>query len=195
MRAENGIINSITLPWVLAMTTPFDPANPYAAPIGGQAIQAPRRQGLPGFAMAMFIIDLVFCVLRLPMVMFGFVGYAALKQGNHPLFPTVAGEIASGMCMVLFGLPANILGLLGKRWAVWFGVLSLIATAGSIAVGIWQATIKLGEFAAGSPEQMGGYVGMAIMVMIRLALAGAYIGALVQFAKWANRSTRRPDAF
>lgn len=173
------------------MASPYDSRNPYSAPLSEQPFLAPRApEGLPGFAKTMFIIDLIFCCLRVPMVMLAFVGYATLQQRNDPLLPTVMGEIAAGIGIALFGIPANILALLRVRMAVWLAALSLIATSGSIAVGIWQGTFKIEEFPAGSPQRMGAVVGMAFAIIVRVGLAGAYLGAVVQFANWVKRSGR-----
>lgn len=171
------------------MASPYDSRNPYSAPLSAQPLLHPSpREGLPGFAKAMFIIDLIFCTLRLPMVLLAFVGYATLQQRNDPLLSTVVGEIAAGIGIVLFGIPANILALLRVRMAVWLAALSLIATAGSIAVGIWQGTFKIDEFPVGTPQRMGAVVGLALAIIIRVGLAGAYLGAVVQFANFTNRS-------
>ena len=88
------------------MSSPVDPLNPYASPFGGQAARWPGQAnaGLPAFAKVMFIIDLVFCGLRIPIVL---IGRAAPEAGHFPQCPPGMasdgpgrrdGEGASGAC-------------------------------------------------------------------------------------------------
>jgi hypothetical protein len=149
--------------------------------------QRPRAAGFPVFAKTMFIIDLALSGLRVPLILLAVVGYAALQQNNDPMLPTVSGEIATGFAMAMFGIAAGVFALLRKPWAVWLGWLAVLATLGSFGVGLWQASLKMAEFAPGSPERIGGYVGFAFVVIFRLGYLGLYAGALVQFARWINR--------
>lgn len=180
------------------MSFPGDSHNPYASPFGPQIPPPPRpgSGGFPVFAKTMFIIDLVLCVLRVPMLLLSFIGYAALQRENNPLLITVAVEVLTALGMVVFGVPASIAALLRKPWAVWLGWLAVAATLGSLGVGVWQGTIKMAEFAPGTPQRIGGYVGLGIALVFRFGLVCLYAGALVQFSRWVKRLPPAvPDSF
>lgn len=172
------------------MSFPVDPHNPYSSPFAPPTPMARQpSSGFPVFAKTMFIIDLVLCGLRVPILLMGFVGYAVLQRENSPLLPTVAAEIVSGFAMVVFGLPASICALLRKPWAFWLGWLAVAATLASLGVGVWQGMIKVAEFAPGTPQRIGGYVGLGVALVFRFALLCMYAGALVQFWQWVKRSS------
>ena len=174
---------------VILMSSPIDPLNPYASPFGGQAARWPGQPnaGLPIFAKVMFIIDLVFCGLRIPIVLIGIVGYGSLLQAKDPLLPTALGEIVSGLGIALFGIAGDVLALLRKPWAVWLCCLALLSTFASLGVALWQVTIQGSNFPAGSPQRMGFYIGVGFVLIIRLTIIALYSAALVQFANWGRR--------
>ncbi len=170
------------------MTSPIDPLN-YSSPLGGQALAGIKRTNpaVPTFAKIVFIIDLVFSGVRLPLGLFGILGYQVLKESHSPLVPTIPFEIACALGVAVFGVTADILGLMRKPAAVWVGCLALLATLGSQGVGLWQVGIQSEQFPADSPQRVGFYIGAGFMLIFRLSIAAAYIAAIVQFAAWSRR--------
>jgi len=145
---------------------------------------------MPAFCMVMFIVSLVFCGIRAPLVAMGFAGYFALQQmGNHPLMPTVAFEIGTGLGIVVFGIPGNALLLARQSWAVLLGYLAAASVVGSIAVGIWQTSIMAEGQAADSPERIFVLIGSGGAFVFRLVLLGLYVAALAKFSSWARQQT------
>jgi len=168
---------------------PLDPTNPYAAPYAASQpfAEQPASVKLPVFCKVMFIISLVFCCLRVPLAMLSVLGYFVLQQRNDPLLPTALFEIVTGAGIALFGIPANGFMLARKPWALLLGYSTVAVTVGSVFVGIWQLSIMSGQHPAGSPEQMILIVGSLLGVVLRLAILGLYVAALVKFSAWARR--------
>jgi hypothetical protein len=173
------------------MGFPSDPNNPYASPFGGQSPAPPAQARLPTFAKTMFIIDLVFCGLRALMVPFSVIGYTTFTQNHDPLLPTAVPEVLASSMMVIFGISTNVVGLLHKPWTVWLGSVSSLATLGSLGVAVWQGSIQMAAFAPGTPQRIGGYIGLGVVLLIRIGILALYVAALVQFAQWVNRRPRQ----
>lgn len=171
------------------MSMPSDPHNPYASPLAKPASAAwPNRNAPPTFAKVMFIIDLVLCAIRALLVLAAVPGYIVLKQQQSPLAATAIPEILCGLAIVLSGIPADILGLLRKPSAVWFGAFACLAALASVAVGAWQASFQLDNFAAGTPQRVGFYLGLGFTLLVRIGIVVVYAAALVQFANWCKRA-------
>ncbi|MBT4864978.1 MAG: hypothetical protein HON53_07670 [Planctomycetaceae bacterium] len=152
----------------------------------------PRRakKGLPVFCMVVFIIDLVFCVLRIGFVALGLINYQNLEG---PLLESAMFELITGAAIVLFGIAGNGLMLAKQAWAVALGWLNLGATLGSIGVGIWQASIFLDEMAqnGGEAERIGGYIGAGFSILVRVGIIFTYLFALLKYSSWSAR--REPE--
>ena len=168
-----------------------DDLNPFAPPLQEGRTSAARQSGpYPTFARVMFIISLVFAVLRLLTLPMSFLGYQVLEEQGSPMVVTVPWEIAMGGGIALFGLLGNSLMLARQKFGMYLGWLLVAAVVGSICVGFWQAGFSLEQFPAGSPQRTGAMIGMAITVVIRIALLGAYIYALLLFSSWMGRQLR-----
>ncbi len=177
---------------------PDQQANPYAS--GTLAPPPPRPQSvarkMPVFPMVMFILSLVFTVLRVPLVLFGFVALTALADIPPSLMATVPFELGSGSAIVVFGLAANILLLMKKNIGVPLGWCLVASVVFSLAVGLWQGGLQAGEFEAGSPEQIGAFIGLGFVTVLRIVILAMYITALVWIGRWFNEaSAESRDAF
>lgn len=171
----------------MPISTEFD--DPYEPPrLRSRATRRRPRASdeLPTFCKSIFIIELVFAGLRAVLVLLGFVGYAVMKQqqADRQLLNSAVFEIATGLGMVLTGIPANIFLLMRQRWATVVGWMYAVITVCSFSVAFWQLTIYARQFAPGSPQYVGAYVGGGITVTIRLALLVLYIVALFKFTQW-----------
>lgn len=170
---------------------PFNNNNPYAT-TSAQPASFPNqpRAGLPAYCTTMFIISLVFCVIRVLLVGLGIVGMIAISQMASPP-PQATGaiwEVLSGAAMAFFGIIGNSLMLARKRVGFYFGIMLVIAVLCSFVVGIIQALSLASVQPEGSPELIGMMIGAGVMILIRLGLLGAYILALAKFKKWCDGS-------
>lgn len=167
------------------MSIPPDSQNPYSSPTTVDQVPA-KRVYLPGYCKTMFIIDLVLCCLRVPMVILGFVG-ASMITPDDPLAQTVKFELATGIAIVGFGILANIGLLLKKSWGALLGYLALVASTASIGTAVMQIGAQMDQYAEGSPERIGAVIGGGFVFMIRLALMGLYLAALLKFSAWYKK--------
>jgi hypothetical protein len=124
---------------------PTDPINPYSAPqiISAESAEPvdPSRRRLPGFCTTVFIVELVFCLLRLALV-----GYSLFIYLNAPdILPqfqlTAIFEIGTGSGIAVFGIGGMVLLLARSSLGVAFGYLDAVCTVASVIVGWWQLTI------------------------------------------------------
>jgi hypothetical protein len=167
------------------MSMPSDSLNPYSS--SATVNQAPKAlRALPGSCKTVFIIELVFCGLRAPLVALGFVGVAMIAP-DDPLAQTAIYELATGIGMVGFGVLANIGLLMKKSWGVPLGYLALVASAGSIGTAVWQLSAQMDQFPEGSPVRVGVMIGGGLVFMLRIALMGLYLSALTKFSAWTNQ--------
>jgi hypothetical protein len=170
---------------------PFNNNNPYAASsTQSPGFPAQRRSSLPGYCVTMFIISLVFCVLRVLLVGLGIVGMIAISRMPSPP-PQATGalwEVLSGVGIAFFGITGNSLMLARKPIGFYFGVMLALCVAASFIVGIVQAFSAAQAVPQGSPEFIGLLVGAAMMMLIRAALLVAYIVALAKFRTWCATS-------
>lgn len=159
--------------------------NPYASPQGYG--YGPPPTDRPGCPKAMFIVDLVFCGIRVPLALLSVVGAAAIPV-DHPLYPSVILEVLSSLGIAFLGVPANILGLMKKRAAFPLGMLCLLSTLVSIATGIWQITLQHGAVKAGTPEAAGFVVGIVLALGVRVVLNIAYLMTLLKYNAWFRQA-------
>lgn len=178
----------------VAMNADFDSQNPFAVndPTGGNRFRS-HAASMPTIVTVMAILSLIFCLIRIPLVAMGIMGYSELAALGHPMAMAAPWEILTGIGMVICGILGNILLLAKKRAGVAIGWGLMGCTIGSIAVGLWEASIMLGQFPDGSPQKVGGYIGAAITLVIRLALVVLYIIALNKASAFLNGHEQSPD--
>lgn len=143
--------------------------------------------GLPTFCKVMFILDLIFCFMRLPLVLFAIPGYFALRKSGDPMLQTVVYEIATGAGIVVSGFAADILMLMRSRSAATLGWFCLAVTLASFGVGCWQANLQLARMVPGSPQMIGGFVGLGLVLTVRATLLLLYAIAISKFSQWAAK--------
>jgi len=154
---------------------------------------------LPTFVTVMSIIDLIFCGLRLPLLIVSVLGILAMlsdPQMQSMLGLTVLSFVAEALIAVC-GLAAGIGMLTKKPWATIPGWVAVICCVISIGSNIYttQRTIDL-RFAqiqgpGADAARMGATAGLAGTVLFRLALLGCYVAALKVFTNWIGKN--RPE--
>ena len=145
----------------------MDNLNPYDPPV-----HAPSRPTTKGFSKGWIITDLVFCSLRLIAALLGMVGASQIPDDN-PLAPTFMFEVLAAMGIACFGIPANILILNGRRLGVALAWASLLFTALSLGVSVWQMSIKI-ELLPDQATRFGMMIGAGIVFVIRIGLNITY---------------------
>ena len=163
-------------------------AQPQQAPAGSavRPQQAPAAPVLPAapkfpvFATVMASVDLGFCLIRVLIVLLGIVGLIMTKEGD-PAYATGGLEIITGIGIVLFGIPANVLLLLRKPSGLPLGYLNLLFTGASMLVGLLQGNALFGKASDGA-QAAGIVVGLGLVLVIRLALLLCY-GVALNLAK------------
>jgi hypothetical protein len=145
----------------------MDNPNPYDPPEN-----APVRAKTSGFAKGWVITDLVFCGLRLMAALLGLVGASQIPDSN-PIAPTIAYEVIAGMGIACLGIPANILLLNGRRLGVTLAWVSLLFTALSIGVSLWQIGIQMDQV-SDQAARAGMAGGVIVVIIIRLGLNITY---------------------
>ena len=186
----------------------MDPSNPYLSPgpspyaqpvAAAYAARDPNR--LPVYCLVLFIMDLAFSLLRAPLVVMSVVGLYMMARGpaDHDMSRMVAqtglGEVLTGAAIVLCGVPANIALLCKQGWAVVLAWVAVVATLGSIAVGMWQLSFMVQQFPEGSAERIGAIMGGIFTGGFRVALLGLYAAALVVFTMWSASAGARGCEF
>lgn len=132
----------------------------------------PRSRRLPAFCLLMFIIDVVFCALRLIVAL----NMEPAADANAAARETHEVLKMSSILVAAVGIPANCLLLAGKRLGLFLGVATLIVAVGSEAVIL---------AVLGSPDKGWGFIAF------RLILNAFYAIALLQFARWHRQFTRQ----
>jgi hypothetical protein len=170
---------------------PAPPTGPGAAPV----------TPVPTFSKVLFIIDLIFCILRIPMVLFAVLGLIALRSGQGIDMPysetVVVLEIASSCLIVVLGIPTDILLLLRRGWALGLGYATALATLPSVGVGTYEAWIQYQNLPAGSTPAygMGVILGGGVALGVRVLLLVLYVIALVKFGGWVRRQQAAEHGF
>jgi hypothetical protein len=175
--------------------------NPYESPMYAQvpgAVPGPtgaafQPVGLGGFVLTVVILDIVFCCLRLLLVLVGVAGYASLPQ-DFPLRPTAIYEFGTGFGIVVFGLLANTLILLKKRIGIPLAAVSVLFTVLSVFVGVWQAKL-MAPNDLGTPEGPGFLIGACFGITVRVGLLVLYIAAVVQARKRIAQIAEQSQGF
>jgi len=157
--------------------------NPYDQPESeqGQGMEKYTTPPLPlgGFVMTFVIMDLVFCCLRLLLAAVGASAIGSPELEQTGLADTAGWEVGTAFAMAGLGIPANILILCRKPLGVTLGWATLAATAINVGVGTWQGATSLRQFEEGSPEYLGGMIGIGLVIVVRIGLNVAYLFALV----------------
>ena len=107
---------------------------------------------------------------------FSAIGWAMMEKGS-PLYPTAGLEVISGLGIALFGIPGNVMVLLKKPGGIPLCYLNVACTVLSLIVGVWQATILVGNTSGGA-ETVGALFGGMIALVIRAVLLVLYIAAV-----------------
>jgi hypothetical protein len=158
-----------------------------------------RRRGstYPLFCKVIFIIDIVFCSLRLVAIPFGLFGYIVLRRQNpnDPMLVPGIFELLTNLGIGVLGILAASLMLGRKRIGIVFAGLTFLAVLGSFIVGLWQGSLQMEaqNIPPGSPQSAAMWTLLAGVLLIRLALLGLYIGALVVFLRMPEERRRRED--
>jgi hypothetical protein len=177
---------------------PFGNPNPYQAP-QGQWGPSPGPWGpstgyppdVPGFCTVMFIVSLIFCLLRAAIVALGFIGMGMLKA-DDPALKTAVLEIGSGLGMVLCGVPGNALLLFKNQVGFYLGWGLIAFTIANMLSAIATIMVSGGNIGGGPPPPAGmenaHLVGMIIggscSLIIRCSILVAYAAALLKFQGW-----------
>lgn len=160
--------------------------NPYNPPVVNSA--APVTSNWPpAFCIATFVVSLLLCFLRLPLLALDLSGDS---MGYDPAFePTVIPGIATSAAIVFFGVIGNGL-LLGRiAWGIPFGACLLLSVAASIGVDIWMQVISR-SLPAYRSTPVSEFFALGIPVF-RTTLLLLYAAALLAFRSWLVRSSRR----
>jgi hypothetical protein len=176
------------------MSYPPEGQNPYSSPQAQGMVPRATTPGIPTFSKVMFILDLVFCGLRVPLAMLSIIGMSVIPP-NHPLYPTVLFEVATNVAIAVLGLPANILCLMRKPMGVWLGVMALLAVGGNVAVGAWQLSLQGPGGPFGNAQAGAVMIGAMIGMLVRVGINIAWVVALVQFNVWLKSLHTSDDSF
>jgi hypothetical protein len=156
-----------------------------------------RGSSYPVFPKVIFILDIIFCSIRLVMVPLSLFGAVFMQRNdpNNPMLPTTYFEVGTNLAVGLVGLLAAGLMLGRKRFGAILGVLAILAVLANMGVGFWQGTIQFAAqgFKPGSPEYVGGLVGLGLVALVRLVLLGLYVGALLAFLRMPVPRARARD--
>jgi hypothetical protein len=164
---------------------PLPPLNPYSTSYGDYAPPVQTAVRLPTFCLVMFILSLIFAILRIPVVAFGIYNWLSVRPGqiNDAILVTAPFEILAGAAIVLFGIPGNIGMLVQRRWGVVLGFLTVFSSLFSLAVALWQLLV-LYQSVSNSAQQAGFLVGAMITLVIRGTLIGLFALAVLMMHKY-----------
>jgi hypothetical protein len=158
--------------------------NPYAAEYMEAKPFAPAVPKPPVFSQVMFVVSLLFSLLRIPAALLSAYAVFAVNLNNAPMQLTGPYELATSAGIVLFGLAANILLLMRKDIGIPLAWCLVAFVVMSLGVAVWQLSLMMQTAPEGSPERVGMMVGAGFVMMVRLALLALYIAAVVTFARW-----------
>lgn len=158
----------------------MDQSNPYA-PVAAAKVQQTVASSPPIFCHVMFVLSMLFCALRLPLLVFDL---AESGMGHDPAFdPLVLPSMISNMAILTFGLVGNAL-LLGRiAWGIPFAVCLILAVTVSIGADIWGLVIAQSLTAYRST--LLGLILSFALPGIRIALLLFYAIAVMLFWKWS----------
>jgi hypothetical protein len=178
--------------------------NPYAAPTTTGMTRLPLRTGLfPTICTVMFILDLIFCALHVPLAFVNLAQMDDLKSflpPGHRWFTAVKVDVGLRLAIAATGVLGAALLLAKNRLGLIFGGLAVALAAAFIIFTIWVAFDVVNELPDnGHPEaqaiKSGVKAGAFIGVLLRIVLNTLYVVALVKFAGWWNQRQRGPSAY
>ncbi len=164
----------------------FEEHDPFASPASTvMNSRQDTRTKLPPYCTTMFIVSLVFSVIRVPLVFLSAVGIAGLVAGEASTGIIVAGflELFSGMGMAVFGIAGNIALLLRKTWGLTLAYC-LVASVLLSYLGAFLSVMRMAETAEDPAMRIGMFVGALGMLTIRAAILVAYVVAILKFSEW-----------
>ncbi len=148
---------------------------------------------LPTLCTSIFILDLVLCSLRVPLVGLSILGVA--HSHNPTLLKTGPYEVLCGLGIAVFGITASLAMLSKQRWGLVAAWLNIAATVGFMVVSVFQLPYFLGRFSPGTPQYAGAIVGWGFSLMVRLVMLGLYVAAVVVFTKWLAKCDAATSPF
>ena len=160
-------------------------------PVGAPVVQQKHIQNYPGFTTFVAIVNLVFSLLRVPLVGFSIFGYANMRMDN-PLADSALAEILTGSGVAIFLFIASLLLLLKVRAAVPFAWVAVVAVFLNIGVAVWQSFLIAEGFK--SPEgRIGALLGSGVVIVVRLVLVGLFMMAIVLAQGYFRSKSRSPS--
>jgi len=150
-----------------------DYENVYASP-NAQEEQEEFLPEMSGFSKGLIITDIVFCSLRVLIVLFVILGIMLMK-GNEQLKMQAFIEVFIGLVMIICGFIGNIMLLKKKRAGISWAWCNVTAALISCLVALYFTMDKI-EAMSGA-QQMGGIVGLVGVLSIRVVFLGFYIKA------------------
>lgn len=170
--------------------------NPYASSLVASQQQPPSITGeFPKFCTTMFVISLIFSILRILSTGFSILGILLIaSQAGTPDFMVrnAVMDVVTGAGMMLSGIIGNSLMLARKPVGLYFGYLLVFFVFGSFLVAMIQAVTLFnaqGSGAAAAPQQVQLFsmvIGAGVAIIFRLALVVAYVVALLKFKQWCD---------
>ncbi len=171
------------------------PANPYQATsnLNDPNFPQPTRQGsgYPVFALVMFIIAIIFCVLRTFLALASTFG-ATVLPADHPLGWTVYLEVATSWTIALFGLLGYGMMLARKDSGIPLAWLSIAGVVGSLVCGLIQTPILLKEQGLSGDALSAAWGGAIVVSIIRVGILLTVAAAIVVYTKW-RKASRDPE--
>ncbi|MDD5645260.1 MAG: hypothetical protein PHO00_07450 [bacterium] len=141
----------------------------------------------PVFSKTLFIMDLVFSCLRIPLVLLGIIGMISMRH-EDPIYFSGYFEILTGAGIVVCGLWANIALLIKNPMGITLAYYNIAFTIGSMLVGIWQIIIQASMLGGDTVKIASFSVGAGFTFIVRIAVLSCYFIALKKFKMWLERS-------
>jgi hypothetical protein len=160
-------------------------------PVATPLVQQKHIENYPGFTTFVAIVNLVFSLLRVPLVGFSIFGYANMRMDN-PLAQSVVAEIFTGSGVAVFLFIASLLLLLKVRAAVPFAWVAVVAVFSNIGVAVWQSFL-IAEGFKSPEERIGAVVGSGVVIVVRLVLLGLFMMAIVLAQGYFRSKSRSPS--
>jgi len=153
---------------------------------------------LPVFCLVVFIIDLCFMLLRGLMAAVEALGVLFSPYAHDAptaLIELSIAEASAAAAMALLGFVGSGAMLARRNWGVGFAVLKVVATLVSMGVECWHGFhLRAAPAGLDAPQlemlKTISQVTAIGAVVVRMALLGVYIAAVVMFMRWSERHAR-----